>query len=128
MDARSSTVKETPKQAAESISTALDFLHAEAEAAGLFEVGDLIRQASTKARERSRSMSTEAPTGPAMDLPAACKAIVGLPAEYRKALILKKVYRRSYQEIAGECNVSVATVKERVMKGFQLVRTSLRQA
>jgi DNA-directed RNA polymerase specialized sigma24 family protein len=59
-------------------------------------------------------------------LPDACRAIVGLPAEYRKALILKKVYRRSYEEIAGDCNVSVATAKDRVMKGFQLVRASLR--
>jgi DNA-directed RNA polymerase specialized sigma24 family protein len=124
MEAR--TVKETPEQAAESISAALDFLQGEAEAAGLPEVGQLIRHASTKAKERRTRQSSEGPTGDAMDLLGACKAIVGLPAEYREALILKKVYRRSYEEIAGDCNVSVATAKDRVMKGFQMVRTSLR--
>jgi DNA-directed RNA polymerase specialized sigma24 family protein len=126
MEARPSTAKETPEQAAESISAALDFLQGEAEAAGLSEVGDLIRQASRKAKERGKPISSDAPTVRTMDLPDACKAIVGLPAEYRKALILKKVYRRSYEEIAGDCNVSVATAKDRVMKGFQMVRTSLR--
>jgi DNA-directed RNA polymerase specialized sigma24 family protein len=126
MEARTSTVKETPEQAAKSISAALDFLKGEAEAAGLSEVGNLIQQASAKAKECTKPMSSEAPTVHAMDLPHSCKAIVGLPAEYRQALILKKVYRRSYEEIAGDCNVSVATAKNRVMKGFQLVRASLR--
>jgi DNA-directed RNA polymerase specialized sigma24 family protein len=126
MEAKPIAVKETPEQAAESISAALDFLQGEAEAAGLSEVGELIQQASTKAKECRKPISSDAPTGPAMDLPDACKAIVGLPAEYRKALILKKVYRRSYEEIAGDCNVSVATAKDRVMKGFRLVRASLR--
>ena len=128
MEARTRTAKESPEQAAESISAALDFLQGEAEAAGLFEVGDLIQQASAKARKGSRPLSPEAPGGHAVGLPDACRAIVELPAEYRKALILKKVYRRSYEEIAGNCNVSVTTAKDRVMKGFQLVRASLRRA
>lgn len=118
--------KETAEQAAESISAALDFLHAEAEAAGLSEVSDLIRQASMKARERGPARSSKSAIGNAMKLPDACRAIVGLPSQYRKALVLRKVYRCSYEEIAGDCNVSVATAKHRVMKGFQLVRDSLR--
>ncbi|MEX2126097.1 MAG: sigma factor-like helix-turn-helix DNA-binding protein [Woeseia sp.] len=126
MEARTRTIKETPEQAAESISAALDFLQAEAEAAGLSEVGELIQRAATKAKERSGPISPQTPAAQAMDLPGACKAIVGLPDEYRKALVFRKVYGRSYEEIAGDCNVSVATAKDRVMKGFQLVRTSLR--
>jgi len=126
MEAKPIVVKETPEQAAESISAALDFLQGEAETAGLSDVGELIRQASAKAKKRRTSQPSEGPTGDAMDLLGACKAIVGLPTEYREALILKKVYRRSYEEIAGDCNVSVAAAKDRVMKGFQLVRASLR--
>ncbi|HWM27469.1 MAG TPA: hypothetical protein VNQ14_03350 [Woeseiaceae bacterium] len=61
-------VEDTPEQAAESISAALDFLQAEAEAAGLCDLGALIRQASTRAKERSAPMSPAKRTGDATDL------------------------------------------------------------
>lgn len=117
--------KETPEQAAESISAALDFLGAEAESSGLTDVSELIRRASAKAKERSAQMSSIASTEYATDLLEVCKAIVALPAEYRNALVFKKVYRRSYAEIADDCRVSVDIAKARVLKGFQLVRGSL---
>jgi DNA-directed RNA polymerase specialized sigma24 family protein len=126
MEGKTDAVEETPEQAAESIAAALDFLHGEAEAAGLSGVAELIEQASTKAKESTQSRKSNRSTGQETDLLVACKAIVGLPDEYREALILKKVYRRSYAEIADDCSVSVATAKERVMKGFRLVRVSLR--
>lgn len=127
MDARTITVDETPERAAESISAALDFLQKEAEAAGMSEVAELIQQASAKATKRSEPTPSDTTNNHAMDLPGACMAIVALPSEYRKALIFKKVYRHSYEEIANHCNVSVATAKERVIKAFQLLRASLHE-
>ena len=126
MEGKTVAAEETPEQAAESISVALDFLQGEAEAVGLTEVGELIREASARAKEHGAPISSRASAGDATELLEVCKALVGLPAEYRKALIFKKVYGRSYEEIADECSVSVDTAKARVMKGFQLVRASLR--
>lgn len=126
MKAKTVTVEETPAQAAESISVALDFLKGEAEAVGLTEVGELIQQASARAREHGTPVSSQASAATATELLGVCKAIVGLPAEYRKPLVFKKVYGRSYEEIADECSVSVDTAKAQVMKGFELVRESLR--
>ena len=120
------TVEETPERAAESISAALDFLCGEADAAGLSEVSELIQQASTKARERSVPLSLQASPTPAAKLEELCRAIVGLPDECRKALVFKKVYRRSYEEIASDCSVSIDTAKAQVIEGFQLLRASLR--
>jgi hypothetical protein len=62
MEAMIMAGEETPEQAAEAISAALDFLEREAKAAGLPEVGELIREASIKAKERSKAMSSESPT------------------------------------------------------------------
>ena len=59
------------------------------------------------------------------DIVAVCKAIVDLPPEYRDALVFKKVYGRSYEQIADDLNVSVDTAKARVMKGFELARALL---
>ena len=118
--------EETPEQAAETISDALDFLQGEATTAGLTEVSELIGQASAKARGESASSSASG--GHAAALASVCEAVVALPAEYRNALIFRKVYRHSYAEIAARYSVSVDTAKARVMKGFQLVRGSLRPA
>lgn len=126
MEARTIAAEETPEQAAEAIAAALDFLDGEAEAAGLSDVGELIKQASLIAKKRSASASAKAHSAFPINLPDACRAIVGLPAEYRKALIFRKVYRRSYEEIAKDCSVSVATAKDHVIQGFKLVRASLR--
>ncbi len=126
METKTIVVEETPERAAESISAALDFLYGEAEAAGLAEVGDLIQQASTKARERGAQLAPEASSARAMELEDVCRAIVGLPDECRKALVFKKVYRHSYEEIANDCSVSVDTAKAQVIKGFKLVRALLR--
>ncbi len=124
MEAKTIVDEETPERAAESISAALDFLRGEAEAAGLSEVSDLIQQASTKARERSSPPPSKARPARATELEDLCRAIVGLPDDYRKALVFKKVYRRSYEEIANDCSVSIDTAKAQVIKGFQLLRLS----
>lgn len=50
-------VEETRERTAKSISDALDFLRVEADAAGLLEVGNLIRLASTKSRDHGASLS-----------------------------------------------------------------------
>ncbi len=121
---KAASVGETPEQAAEAIAAALDFLQAEAEAAGLPESAALVRQAAALARERAATFST-APVAHGVNLPDVCHAIAGLPVEYRQALVFRKVYRRSYEQIAEDCSVSVAAAKERVIKGFQLVRISL---
>lgn len=128
MESNTHFVEETPERAAESISAALEFLRAEADAVGLSEVSDLIQQASTKARKRGASLSAVAPPTRASELVDACRAIVGLPDEYRKALVFKKVYRRSYEEISSDCGVSVDIAKVQVMKGFKLVRAALRES
>jgi DNA-directed RNA polymerase specialized sigma24 family protein len=110
--------QETPEQAAESIAAALDFLHGEADTAGLSDVGDLIRQAAVRARERGTPLS-------GAGLEDLCRAIAGLPDEYRTALVLRKIYRRSCAQIASDCGVSVETAKMRVIGGFRLLRASL---
>lgn len=125
MKRKTAASEETPEQAAEAIAAALDFLQAEAEAAGLSESAALIRQASARAREHRGATLSTAPAVRGVNLPDACYAIAGLPAEYRQALVFRKVYRRSYEQIAEDCSVSVATAKDRVIKGFKLVRISL---
>ena len=125
MEAKTIVVEETPERTAESISDALDFLRAEAKAVGLSEVGDLIQQASTKARERSAPLPLNASPARAAGLEDVCRAIVGLPDECRKALVFKKVYRRSCEEIASDCSVSADSAKAQVMQGFRLLRASL---
>lgn len=111
---------ETREEAAASISAALDFLNEEAEAAGLSRVARLIRRASWKAKHDAE------PSRSAADLRDACRAIVRLPEEYRSALVYRKVYRWSCQQIADGCGISPAAAKHRVARGFQLVRASLR--
>lgn len=54
-------LSETPEEAAESICAALDFLQREAEAAGLSDVGELIRQAAAKAKRRNAAAPATAP-------------------------------------------------------------------
>ena len=108
-------VAETPEQAAESIAAALEFLRGEAATAGLSDVGDLIQQAAARARERGTPLA-------AAGLEDLCRAIAGLPVEYRKALVFRKIYRFSCAQIASECGVSVETARMRVIGGFRLLR------
>ena len=125
MSAKRRVAEEAPERAVISIAAALDFLQGEAKAAGLAELGKLIGQASAKAKQHA----LEAPPGTAArnsaDIGAGCKAIVGLPREDREALVLKKVYGRSYGQSAEDLDVSLDTVKSRVLKGFELVRRLL---
>lgn len=118
MDPKPIASAETRQQAAASISVALDFLRGEAEAAGLLQVADRIRRASVTAKEQAELRA-------AVDLPEACEAIGRLPDEYRSALVYKKVYQRSYEQIASDCGISLTMAKHRVARGFQLVRASL---
>ncbi len=111
-------VEETPEKAAESIAAALDFLRGEADTAGLSDVGDLIQRASVRARERCAPLS-------AAEFENLCLAIAGLPEECRKALVFRKVYRRSCAQIASHCSVSVETARTRVIDGFRMLRATL---
>ena len=120
MNTKSAASGETREEAAVSISAALDFLNEEAEAAGLSQVARLIGRASRRAK------ADAGPSLAALSLPGACRAIVGLPEEYRCPLIYRKVYRCSYEQIANDCGISPATAKQRVVRGFQLLRVSLR--
>ena len=52
MKNRPVTAEETPEQAADAISNALDFLCGESDAIGMLDVSELIRRALAKARER----------------------------------------------------------------------------
>ena len=58
-----------------------------------------------------------------LEFEALCVAIGRLPAKCRKAFVLRKVYRYSYQEIAEHCGISVNTVKTHVKRGFKLVHS-----
>ena len=51
MKKRPVVTDETPEQAADAISHALDFLCSESDAVGMFDVSELIRRALAKARE-----------------------------------------------------------------------------
>lgn len=126
---------ETPQQAAEGISAALDFLRREAEAAGMSEVGELIGRAWRKARERSACRtpidapglkSAVPPVGRNVrfdpELEHLCAAIAALPVDCRAAFVLKKVYQLSYPEIAKYCGSSINAAKSNVMKSFKLVQ------
>ena len=126
MDADPRTVEESPEEAVASIAAALDFLEREAKTAGLAELGDLIRQASSRAKQHALEMPAgTVARAPAADSVTVCKAIVGLPREYRDARVFKKVYGRTYEQIAEDLHVSVETAKARVMKGFELARALL---
>ncbi|MEO1245925.1 MAG: FecR domain-containing protein [Pseudomonadota bacterium] len=57
MDRQNTPLEETSAQAAESIADALEFLRGEADAAGLSDVSELIRQASAKSRQHSSNLS-----------------------------------------------------------------------
>ena len=125
MNAKPSVAEESPEQAVASIAVALDFLQREAKAAGLAELGTLIGQASARAKQHALEVPSGIDARDSADIVPVCKAIVGLPPDYRDALVLKKVYDRSYEQIAGDLGVSVDTAKSRVMKGFALVRKLL---
>lgn len=118
METETVVVGETPEKAAESIAAALDFLRGEADTAGLSDVGDLIQQASARAKERCAPLS-------AAELEALCRAIARLPDECRNALVFRKVYRRSCAQIASLCSVSVETARARVIDGFRMLRATL---
>jgi DNA-directed RNA polymerase specialized sigma24 family protein len=120
LEAGTIAVEETPERAAESIAEALDFLRGEANAAGLSDLGDLIERASARARD-----GRAAPAYSAAGLVGVCRAIDGLPADCRKALVFRKVYRYTCEEIARTCGVPVVTARAQVMEGFRRVRAAL---
>ncbi len=51
MKSKLTIAEETPEQAADAISNALDFLCGESDAIGMLDVSDLIRRALVKTRE-----------------------------------------------------------------------------
>ena len=55
MKNRPAVAKETPEQAADAISNALDFLRGESDAIGMADVSELIRRALAKTRKRNDS-------------------------------------------------------------------------
>lgn len=52
---------------------------------------------------------------------AMCVAIGTMPAECRKAFVLRKVYRYSYREIAKACGVSLDAAKNHAETGLKRV-------
>ena len=55
MKNRPTVAQETPEQAADAISNALDFLRGESDAIGMVDVSELIRRALAKTRKRHDS-------------------------------------------------------------------------
>jgi RNA polymerase sigma-70 factor (ECF subfamily) len=56
-----------------------------------------------------------------------CRVVGGLPAQCRRAFILKKVYGLSQKEIAVQLGVSEGTVEKHIAKGLLLCRDGLDQ-
>lgn len=52
-------------------------------------------------------------------------ALTTLPANYRQALLLGAVEQRSYQEIADTMDCAVGTVRSRIHRGRQMLRSRL---
>lgn len=53
------------------------------------------------------------------------RALADLPAEYRAAVVLRDLHDLSYEEIADALGVAVGTVKSRIHRGRQLLRSRL---
>lgn len=53
------------------------------------------------------------------------RALDGLPADYRAAVLLADVEEFSYKEIAGVLNVPIGTVMSRLSRGRKLLREQL---
>ena len=56
---------------------------------------------------------------------AVLRALDGLPADYRAAVLLADVQEFSYKEIAGVLNVPIGTVMSRISRGRRLLREQL---
>ena len=114
MDPRTHPLEETPAKAAESISDALDFLRGEADAAGLPDVSELIREASARSRQHSIRLSSaegvDAPPNPAVvRVRSRRRLYVPLAAAASAAVIAlafllssTPVYEASYRTAVGE--------------------------
>jgi RNA polymerase sigma-70 factor (ECF subfamily) len=57
-----------------------------------------------------------------------CQAVAVLPAQCRRAFLLRKVYGLSHKEIAAELNISVSTVEKHVAQGLMRCSAYLREA
>lgn len=57
-----------------------------------------------------------------------CQAVAALPAQCRRAFLLRKVYGLSHKEIAAELNISVSTVEKHVAEGLARCSSYLREA
>jgi len=53
------------------------------------------------------------------------RALAGLPAEFREAILLVDVEELSYQEVSGVLNIPIGTVKSRVSRGRATLREAL---
>jgi RNA polymerase sigma-70 factor (ECF subfamily) len=53
------------------------------------------------------------------------EALAGVNANYRAALILREIEGMSYEEIAGILEISLGTVKSRILRGREALRKSL---
>src|SRR5208282_1023511 len=53
------------------------------------------------------------------------RALAGLPAEFREAILLVDVEELSYQEVSGVLNIPIGTVKSRVSRGRAMLRDAL---
>lgn len=92
----------------------------------------LYAAANNVVRKHQRDRQDAATTDPRQrggipdpEFEAFCVAIGRLPARYREAFVLRKVYQYSYDEIATHCGISRDAVKKHVKEGFKLVQAYL---
>ena len=56
------------------------------------------------------------------------KAIMGLPGQYRAAILLRHIYQLSYEEIASVLDIPVGTVKTRIFRGRRILLSKLEES
>ncbi|MFN7972443.1 MAG: RNA polymerase sigma factor [Acidobacteriota bacterium] len=84
------------------------------------------RERRTSWRESSGGVApAPAPSRQAEDVAMVREAVQGLPDDFREALILREFHGLSYQEIATVQDVPVGTVRSRISRAREHLRTSL---
>ena len=56
-----------------------------------------------------------------------CRAVASLPAQCRKAFLMRKVYGMSHKDVAEQLGISISTVEKHVASGLLRCSTHLRE-